>query len=131
MSHNWRSYTKKIKRSDSANTKPIDAFSKNDSSKTVETLQDSEVIDIEHCERESKQSAAVALSPSKTVADLDRLPINNDTEISKLTSSPGPSTEKQLKTFPIIRFTPATFFSKQDETQPKRDSRFNSQEYES
>ncbi|KAH3824933.1 hypothetical protein DPMN_126793 [Dreissena polymorpha] len=117
MSHNWRSYTKKIKRSDSANTKPIDAFLKNDSSKTVETQQDSKVIDTEHCESESRQSAAVALSPSNTVADLDRLPIDNVTEVSKLTLSPGPSTETQLKTFPIIRSTPATLFSKPDETQ--------------
>ncbi|KAH3742386.1 hypothetical protein DPMN_049128 [Dreissena polymorpha] len=132
MSHNWRSYTKKNKRSDSANTKPIDAFFKNDSSKTVESQQDSKVIDIEHYESESRQLAAVALSPSNTVADIDSLPINNETEISKLTSSSGLSTEKQLKTFPIIRSTPATLFSKPDETQPKRDSRsFNSQVYES
>ena len=42
-SHNWRSYTNKIKRSDSENINCVDAFFKNESSKTVETQQDSEV----------------------------------------------------------------------------------------
>jgi len=42
-SHNWRSYTNKIKRSDSENINCVDAFFKNESSKTVETKQDSEV----------------------------------------------------------------------------------------
>ncbi|XP_052260782.1 E3 SUMO-protein ligase KIAA1586-like isoform X2 [Dreissena polymorpha] len=115
MSHNWRNYTKKIKLSDSKNTNTIDTFFKNESpSNAVETH--SEVSDIGH-ESESKKSAGDAPS-SNTVAD-------NETEITHLTSSPGPSSE-----FPIIKFTHAALFS--DETQPKRDSRlFNSHVYES
>ncbi|KAH3831652.1 hypothetical protein DPMN_104922 [Dreissena polymorpha] len=60
MSHNWRSYTNKIKHSDSEDTERIEAFFKKESSKTVITQQDSEVINIEHCESESRQSAAAA-----------------------------------------------------------------------
>ncbi|KAH3693473.1 hypothetical protein DPMN_015418 [Dreissena polymorpha] len=93
MSHNWRSYTNKIKHSDSEDTERIEAFSKKESSKTVITQQDSEVINIEHCESESRQSAAAAPFPSNTVADQDRQPIHHEIEITKLTSSPGPSTE--------------------------------------
>ena len=125
MSHNWSFYTKQLKLSDTENTKTINTFFKNwPSSKTAsKTVETQEVIDIEH-ESESKQSAAAATS-SNTVAD-------NETEITNLASSPGPSTEIQLKTLPIIRSTPAALFSKPDETQAKRDSRsFNSQVYES
>ncbi|KAH3866025.1 hypothetical protein DPMN_029076 [Dreissena polymorpha] len=97
MSHNWRSYTNKIKHSDSEDTERIEAFSKKESSKTVITQQDSEVIKIEHCESESsllsRQSAAAAPFPSNTGADQDRQPIHHEIEITKLTSSPGPSTE--------------------------------------
>ena len=99
-------------------------FKNESSSKTAsKTVETQEVIDIEH-ESECKQSAAAATS-SYTVAE-------NETEITNLASSPGPSTEIQLKTLPIIRSTPAALFSKPDETQAKRDSRsFNSQVYES
>ena len=92
MSHNWRFYTNKIKHSDSEDTERIQAFFKKESSKTIITQQDSEVINIEHCESESRQSAAAASFPSNTVADQDHR-IHHEIEITKLTSPPGPSTE--------------------------------------
>ncbi|KAH3775127.1 hypothetical protein DPMN_176524 [Dreissena polymorpha] len=89
MPHNWRSYTNKIKRLDE-DTERIEAFFKKESSKTVKTQQDSEVINIEHCESESRKSAAAAPFPSNTVADQDRQPIHHEIEITKLTSPLAP-----------------------------------------
>ncbi|KAH3813838.1 hypothetical protein DPMN_142308 [Dreissena polymorpha] len=88
MSHNWRSYTNKIKHSDSEDTERIKAFFKKESLKTFITQQDSEVINIEHCE--SRQSAAAAPFPSNTVSDQDRQPIHHEIEITKIDIVPRP-----------------------------------------